>query len=129
DIERVVSRVDGVRDGQCVAFSRLGGDGAEIAVVVAESRKNTAGLADAIIAAVRAELGLTVTEVCFIKRGTLPKTSSGKVRRRECRRRLDAAELELVGDGDSESFDSEPTTMPPRGHRPVALQGAPHGIQ
>ena len=39
-----------------------------------------------------------VAEVHFIKRGTLPKTSSGKVRRRECKRRLDDAELELVSD-------------------------------
>ena len=37
----------------------------------------------------RSEIGLTLTEVHFIKRSTLPKTSSGKVRRRECKRRLD----------------------------------------
>ncbi len=144
DIERVVSRVDGVRDGQCVAFSRLDAAGAEVAVVVAESRKNTAGIAEAILAAVRAEIGLTVGEVCFIKRGTLPKTSSGKVRRRECRRRLEELELEMVSESDADSVDTiappapEPTPAP-RPYRalgdgsfapkPAApMQGAPHGI-
>jgi fatty-acyl-CoA synthase len=106
DIERIVSRIDGVRDGQCVAFSRLDATGGEIAVVVAESRKQTAGIADAIIAAVRSELGLTIGEVCFIKRGTLPKTSSGKVRRRECLRRLEAGQLELVSESDADSADN-----------------------
>ncbi len=109
--------------------------GAEIAVVVAESRKNTAGIADAILAAVRCELGLTIGEVYFIKRGTLPKTSSGKVRRRECRRRLEELELELVSESDADSVDtraaaraSAATPAPrasPAPFRPAALQGAP----
>jgi fatty-acyl-CoA synthase len=140
DIERVVSRIDGIRDGQCVAFSRLDATGAEVAVVVAESRKNVEGLAAAILAAVRAELGLTVSEVYFIKRGTLPKTSSGKVRRRECRRRLEALELELVSESDVDSVDrapvesvpppSPPPPRPPSYARAAVLQGAvADGIQ
>jgi fatty-acyl-CoA synthase len=105
DIERIVSRIDGIRDGQCVAFSRFDDAGAEIAVVVAESRRNTAGLAAAIISAVRGELGLTITEAHFIKRGTLAKTSSGKVRRRECKRRLEDRELELALDSDETTLE------------------------
>ena len=104
DIERVVSTVEGIRDGQCVAFSRIDATGAEQAVVVAESRRNAAGsraITQAIVQAVRAELGVTLSEVHLIKRGTLPKTSSGKVRRREARRRLDLGELELVGVGEA----------------------------
>ncbi len=98
DIEQVVSRVDGIRDGQCVAFSRLDESGAEIAVVVAEARKASQQLADALVHAVRAELGLTLGEVHLIKRSTLPKTSSGKVRRREAKLRLETGELELLSD-------------------------------
>jgi fatty-acyl-CoA synthase len=101
DIERIVSRVDGIRDGQCVAFSRLDESGAEHAVIVAEGRRGGAEgelIAKAVTAAVRAEAGLVVDEVNLIKRGTLPKTSSGKVRRRETKRRLEAGELEMVGD-------------------------------
>ncbi len=148
DIERIVSKVDGIRDGQCVAFSRFDDAGAEIAVVVAESRKQTAGLAAAVIAAVRAELGLTITEAHFIKRGSLAKTSSGKVRRRECKRRLEDLELELVSSDDESSVDEAddnrstmrpgetssppPKAMPLAAHsvlRKEVTQGAVDGIQ
>jgi fatty-acyl-CoA synthase len=129
DIERIVSRIDGIRDGQCAAFSRFDDSGAEIAVVVAESRRHTAGLAAAIIAAVRGELGLTITETHFIKRGTLAKTSSGKVRRRECKRRLEELELEIVSDADEASVDeaaeSRATTRPAEGMSPPPKPAPP----
>ncbi|MFO0592591.1 MAG: fatty acyl-AMP ligase [Polyangiaceae bacterium] len=96
DIEAIVSRVEGIRDMQCVAFSKLDEHGAEIAVVVAEARKASQALCDAIVRAVRSELGLTIGEVHLIKRSTLPKTSSGKVRRREAKLRLESGELELL---------------------------------
>ncbi|MBK8258865.1 MAG: fatty acyl-AMP ligase [Polyangiaceae bacterium] len=96
DIEAIVSRVEGIRDGQCVAFSRLDPTGAEVAVVVAEARRASKALCDAIVHAVRSELGLTISEVHLIKRSTLPKTSSGKVRRREAKARLENGELELL---------------------------------
>ena len=139
DIERIVSKIDGIRDGQCIAFSRFDDSGAEIAVVVAESRKQTAGLAQAIISAVRGELGLTITEAHFIKRGTLAKTSSGKVRRRECKRRLEDLELELVAVDDEISVDDhgdstlpppKATALPPLSFRSKEVtQGAIDGIQ
>ncbi len=96
DIERVVSSVEGVREQQCVAFSRLDDSGAEHAVIVAEGRKGGVegeAIVAKIIQAVRAETGLTLDEVHLIRRGTLPKTSSGKVRRRETKRRLETGEL------------------------------------
>ena len=96
DIEAIVSRVEGIRDMQCVAFSTLDEHGAEHAVIVAEARKASRELCDKIVHAVRSELGLTIGEVHLIKRTTLPKTSSGKVRRRETKARLDRGELELL---------------------------------
>ncbi len=99
DIEAVVSRVDGVRDGQCVAFSRLDASGGEHAVVVAEARRHSGDLIDAIRSAVRSDTGIVLGEVHLIKRGTLPKTSSGKVKRREAKRRLDEGELSLLEAG------------------------------
>ncbi len=103
DIEQVVSRVDGIRDGQCVAFSKLDATGAEVAVIVAEARKASRALSDAIVQAVRSELGLTLGEVHFIKRTTLPKTSSGKVRRRDAKVRLENGELEILTESAAES--------------------------
>lgn len=125
DIERAVSKLDGIRDGQCVAFSRLDEGGGEIAVVVAEARRNTEGLAAQIIASVRAELGLTISEVHFIKRGTLPKTSSGKVRRRECKRRLEEAELELATADDGAILASATPVTPALGVIPTQRPSQP----
>jgi len=103
DIERIASQVDGIRDGQCVAFSRTGADGAEVAVLVAESKRTGDArkkLVEEVTFAVRSELGVPLAEIVFIKRGTLPKTSSGKVRRRETKQRLECGELEFVVDSD-----------------------------
>ncbi len=114
DIEAVVSRVEGIRDMQCVAFSKLDEHGAEIAVVVAEARKATQALVDAIVRAVRSELGLTIGEVHLIKRSTLPKTSSGKVRRSEAKLRLESNELELLSEMISDgALASAGQTAPP----------------
>jgi fatty-acyl-CoA synthase len=114
DIEAVVSRSAGVRDGQCVAFSKLDEKGGEHCVVVAEAKVGPrAGNAEQIVAEiiriVRAEIGIVLSEVHLIKRGTLPKTSSGKVRRREAKYRLELGELDLLGEGDA----SSPETIPP----------------
>jgi fatty-acyl-CoA synthase len=117
DIERVVSKIDAIRDGQCVAFSKLDASGAEQAVVVAESRKRPSASPEiiaAILQLVRAELGVSLAEVHLIKRGTLPKTSSGKVRRREAKRRLELDELELLTDrDDTESAPISDLPPPP----------------
>jgi fatty-acyl-CoA synthase len=148
DVERVVSKVDGIRDGQCVAFSRLDETSGEIAVVVAEARKTTEGLAARVVSAARAELGLQIGEVHFIKRGSLPKTSSGKVRRRECKRRLEEGLLERIFEADEaenqpkrsfaeqakgeEGAPSARTPLPSQGlssFRKDTTQGATDGIQ
>src|SRR5262249_13526383 len=131
DVERVTSQVGGIREGQCVAFSRLDSEGGEIAVVVAEARRSSRALADAVVNAVRAELGLFISEVHFIKRGTLPKTSSGKVQRRECKLRLELGKLDLLSLTDEASTDRLPDSdaaMPPSFCKDTT-QGAINGIQ
>lgn len=112
DIEAVVSRAPGVRDGQCVAFSVLTEGGAEHCVVVAEARigpkaGTAADIITSIIQLVRAEVGIVLGEIHLIKRGTLPKTSSGKVRRREARMRLEAGTLDFITESDT-GVDSVP---------------------
>jgi fatty-acyl-CoA synthase len=106
DIEAVVSRAPGVRDGQCVAFSVLDDRGGEHCVVVAEAKvgPRAGSLADIVASVaqlVRSEIGIVLGEVHLIRRGTLPKTSSGKVRRREAKRRLETGELEFLTEADA----------------------------
>ena len=79
-----------------LAVEVLDPTGAEQAVVVAECKRPSQELAQAVTRAVRAEIGVQLSDVVLIKRGTLAKTSSGKVRRREMKRRLEAGELELA---------------------------------
>ncbi len=128
DIEAVVSKSAGVRDGQCVAFSRLDEKGGERCVVVAEAklgpRAGTAAeITTQIIQLVRAEIGIVLSEVHLIKRGTLPKTSSGKVRRREARYRLELGELDLLGEGET-SVESVPPPAPPASREPSFVPSA-----
>ena len=68
--------------------------------MVAEAKRgDPAAIAAAVVQGVRAEIGLTLSEVHLIRRGTLPRTSSGKVRRAETKRRLEAGLLDLVTEG------------------------------
>ncbi|WP_051767848.1 non-ribosomal peptide synthetase [Amycolatopsis vancoresmycina] len=58
------------------------------------------GIADAVRTAVLAEHGVAVRRIVLLGKGGLPKTSSGKVRRAECRRALAAGELPVLFDDD-----------------------------
>ncbi|WP_437675091.1 amino acid adenylation domain-containing protein [Sorangium sp. So ce131] len=89
----------GLRAGGGAAFS-VDLDGEERLVVVQElSRRASADLAD-VAAAVRAAVAdrheVTPHEVVLIKPGSLPRTTSGKVQRKECRARLLDGSLEVV---------------------------------
>ncbi|MEZ5374230.1 MAG: AMP-binding protein [Microthrixaceae bacterium] len=98
DIERAASGVDGVRPGNIIAFGVDGRAGAQSIVVVAE-------LGDADPEAVREELTEVVTrdigvppkEVVLVAKGTVPKTSSGKLQRSLAKSRWHDGELEPAG--------------------------------
>jgi len=100
DIERIAASAYGVRQDQVVAFGRRAAHGnSEQCVVVAEGLKgetDTEEITRTIKQRVRSELSLDVAEVVMIGRGSMPKTSSGKVRRRETKQRLDVGTLELL---------------------------------
>jgi acyl-CoA synthetase (AMP-forming)/AMP-acid ligase II len=99
EIERAVEAVAGVRSGGAVAASWLpeGAAGEVLALFVEVAREATAAAAaalpDACREAVLAATGLAVDRVERLAPGTLPRTSSGKLRRRETLRRHLAGEL------------------------------------
>lgn len=86
DLETVCSTVDGVRTGNVVAFSSLV-DAGEDLIIVAETREETGAeeIAKKIRSQLANELGIVPERVLVIPAGTLPKTSSGKLRRAETR--------------------------------------------
>jgi len=88
------------RPGGAAAFAVEGEDG-EAVVLVQEVRRRTERAAlpeisDAIRRAVLAEHEVALQEVVLVRRGEVPKTTSGKVRRSACRTRLQAGELQVL---------------------------------
>ena len=90
EVEELAARAAGIRKGCIVAFGlKDSGSGTEKLVIVAESRETDASRRSLIAAAVTQEvsqgLGLPPDRVELIPPGSIPKTSSGKLRREETR--------------------------------------------
>jgi fatty-acyl-CoA synthase len=88
EVEELAARVEGIRKGCIVAFGlKDDASGTEKLVVAAESRERDAAKRAAIAAAVTDRvsqgLGLPPDRVEIIPPGSIPKTSSGKLRREE----------------------------------------------
>ena len=91
EVEELASRVEGIRKGCVVAFGLKGEEtGTEKLVIVAESREEDRGKRAALVAAINDQvtrgLGLPPDAVELIRPGSIPKTSSGKLRRDETKR-------------------------------------------
>ncbi len=90
EVEELAGRVAGIRKGCIVAFGLKDfSSGTEKLVIVAESRESDPSRQAAIAAAITQEvsqgLGLPPDRVELIPPGSIPKTSSGKLRREETR--------------------------------------------
>ncbi len=72
------------------------------------SRFETEAVAEALRAAVAEEHGAQVHEVVLIAAGTLPRTTSGKVQRQECRARYLAGGLQAIGRSALAEGEEEP---------------------
>lgn len=100
DIESTVQRSHAAARPECgVAISIDVDDEEELAIVQEiEPVKGLdyAEVANAIRRAVAEEHGLQAHLVALVKRGTVPKTSSGKLERRACRARLLSGALDIV---------------------------------
>ncbi|MDX1394935.1 MAG: AMP-binding protein [Gemmatimonadota bacterium] len=103
DIEHAVSRLDGVRAGCVAAIGAADAPGHEEQLVLlaerARGRASTGddALADSLRRAVVSTTGLECGRVVILEPGTLPRTSSGKIRRGETHRRYLAERLDGPG--------------------------------
>jgi len=98
EVEELAARVDGLRKGCIVAFGLADeGSGTEKLVVVAEVRERDSRRHPAIAAAVTEQvsqgLGLPPDRVELLPLGSIPKTSSGKLRREETKQLFMKGEL------------------------------------
>ncbi|MDX3192757.1 amino acid adenylation domain-containing protein [Streptomyces sp. MN03-5084-2B] len=93
----------------CGAAIAVEADGEEQLAVVHEVQGPPplplAGIAEAVRTAVLAEHGVAVRRIVVLRKGGLPKTSSGKVRRSACRQALAAGELPVLFDDDTTIAD------------------------
>jgi fatty-acyl-CoA synthase len=92
DIERAVDGIEGVRTGCAVAVGDVSEAGERLMVFV-EARIPTDDLAAACHSAIRSRTGLEPSLVTILEPGTIPRTSSGKLRRGETLRRFHAGTL------------------------------------
>ena len=94
-VEWAAAEVEGIRKGNVVAFSVPGETGEELVVVCETKADETTHdeLREQVKRAVLRELSISASDVLFIKPGTLPKTSSGKLQRRKTRSEYMAGEL------------------------------------
>lgn len=86
DLERAVFAVPGVREGCAAAVGDVGPDGERVLVFV-EIRDAQPNQAEQCVAAITATIGISPDLVVLLTPGTLPRTSSGKIRRAEALRR------------------------------------------
>ncbi len=90
EVEQLAAQVPGVRDGAVVAVGIGEGSIRPALVVTAEFRgPDEAGARAQVMAQVASGCGVMPADVIFVKPGTLPRTSSGKLRRLEVRRGLE----------------------------------------
>jgi fatty-acyl-CoA synthase len=98
EVEELAARAEGIRKGCIVAFGlKDEASGTEKLIVVAESRERETSRRAAIVAAVTEQvsqgLGLPPDRVELIPPGSIPKTSSGKLRREETKQLYLAGKL------------------------------------
>lgn len=102
DLERAVDAIPGARPGAAVAASaRLEDNGGERVLLLVEVRRETSPevrstLPEAVRRAVLARTGVEVERVAVVEPASLPRTSSGKLRRGEAVARYRAGRLPVL---------------------------------
>lgn len=92
EIEQVAAQVDGIRPGAVVAIGTDGSSTRPGLVIAAEFKgADEPAARSALVQRVASECGVVPAEVVFMRPGSLPRTSSGKLRRLEVKRNLEAA--------------------------------------
>jgi acyl-CoA synthetase (AMP-forming)/AMP-acid ligase II len=91
DVERIAATVEGVRLGSCAAFAvQNQKEGTEDLVLVCESvirdRERLEDLKKRISAEIMSRLGFRPDDIRIVPKGTVPKTTSGKLQRVLCKK-------------------------------------------
>ena len=95
DLESTIATVDGIRPSGVVVFgiSHVEEDDEVVAVLEARASSASDEIVDHVRRRVRETAGLELDRVVVAPPGTIPRTTSGKVRRSETRARFQAGTL------------------------------------
>ncbi|MGE2716547.1 long-chain-fatty acid--ACP ligase MbtM [Mycolicibacterium litorale] len=94
EVERVAAQVAGVREGAVVAVGTGEGSIRPGLVIAAEFRgRDEAGARTELVQQVASQCGVVPSDVVFVRPGSLPRTSSGKLRRLAVRQSLEAGRI------------------------------------
>jgi acyl-CoA synthetase (AMP-forming)/AMP-acid ligase II len=96
DLEWATDDLPGIRRGRVVAFGTSRPGASDRVVIVAEpiSSRSTDGLASAIRQRIVDACGLPVDEVLLVEKGTITRTTSGKVQRAAIKARFESGALQ-----------------------------------
>ncbi len=94
EVERVAAAAPGVREGAVAAIGVGERSIRPSVMIVAEFRgPNEADVRADVVQRVASECGVVPSDVVFVRPGSLPRTTSGKLRRLEVKRGLEAGEI------------------------------------
>lgn len=94
EVERIAAQVRGVRDGAVVAVGTDGDSARQGLIIAAEFRgPDEAGARSEVVQRVASHCGVVPADVVFLAPGSLPRTSSGKLRRLQVKRDLEASRV------------------------------------
>jgi fatty-acyl-CoA synthase len=101
DLESAIASVDGIRSSGVVVFGINHVEDADEVVAVLEARASSTSsdIVEDVRRRVRETAGLELDQVILTPPGTIPRTTSGKVRRSETRARFQAGTLLTAGRG------------------------------
>jgi acyl-CoA synthetase (AMP-forming)/AMP-acid ligase II len=92
-LEAALDDIAGVRTGCSAAVAQISGTGEQILLFIETRGVPASGLAETCEQAVQAATGVRPNQIILLSPGTLPRTSSGKIRRAETLRRWKQGEL------------------------------------
>ncbi len=96
-VEWSAAEVDGVRKGNVVAFSVPSSGGEDLIVVIETRADDTDALLEPIRQVVMRDHSLRTADIVVLAPGSLPKTSSGKLQRRQTRQQYLEGKLGTAG--------------------------------
>lgn len=97
DIEWIIENLDGVRTGDVAAFGVYDGRTERVVVVIEMRMSSELDYIEARIKeSVQRSLGVSITEVVFIRAGTLPQTTSGKIQRKKIKHDYENHVLQVI---------------------------------